>query len=522
MTRSLLIVSLLFSLKFYSQIKDSLITFQDIKFKNEAEKVVFKKTSYNEVNDIISALLMSYSGENIHPSNGVIEKIDNCVAKLNKEIKEKSEVKKIKIIYDVVHKTFFSSYKLENSFSDIFSKGEYNCLSGTALYGIILTKLNIPFNVIEAPNHVYLIAYPQTHKILMESTAPQNGYFKFNDNFINQYIKSLYNSKLISKTEFETTPTDKLFEKYYFNESYYNLRDMISLQFSNYAVYYAEEKLYAEALNEIKKAYYFSPSKRNKNTLKFFLACQLQNKDYENELLVNDFALLCRINNLNKQDVSDENIKHEFLRLTESQLINTSNFSMYENSFNKIKQEIKDSSLLNELTFGYHYELSRLGYLNLRDSLFEIPHLLSAYNANPKNSNLQTLILSYFEQLIKGSYDAKKVMKIINQFNNYFTFTKNHPNFNTVKANCILELAYQNFYVNDIKTGENYISEFETLMKNYQETYPNDAYIEKAYSQPAMIYYKKGNSSKARQLLKKGLEYAPGNFGLTVRLDQLK
>lgn len=522
MTRSLLIVSLLFSLKFYSQVKDSLVTFKDIKFKNDAEKLVFEKTKGNEVNDIISALLISYNAENVYQPKEAIEKIDNCVAKLKKEIGEKNEVKKIKFIYDFVHKIFFTNYKLENSFSDIFSKGEYNCLSGTALYGIILTKLNIPFNVIEAPNHVYLIAYPQSHKILMESTAPQNGYFKFNDNFINQYVKSLYNSKLISKSEFETTPTDKLFEKYYFNASYYNLKDMISLQYSNYAVYYAEEKQYTDATNEIKKAYYFNPSERNKNTLKFLLAYQLQNKDYENESLVNDLALLCRFNNFNKQDVTDENIKHEFARLTESQLINTSNFSMYENSFNKITQEIKDTSLLNELTFGYHYELSRLGYLNLRDSIFEIPHLIGAYNANPKNSNLQTLILSYFEQLVKGSYDAKKVMKVINQFNNYFTFTKNHPNFNTVKANCVLELAYQNFYVNDIKTGENYISEFETLMKNNQETYPNDAYIEKAYSQQAMIYYKKGNSGKARLLLKKGLEYAPGNFGLTVRLSQLK
>ncbi len=518
----LLIAPLLISFNYYSQVKDSIVSLRDIKYKNEAEKSIFEKTECTNVNDIISALLIGYSPENIYRSKDAIEKIDDCVSSLNKEIAGKSEIKKIKYIYDFVHKKFFISYKMENSFSDIFSKGEYNCLSGTALYAIILTKLNIPFSIVEAPNHVYLIAYPESHKIIMESTDPQNGYFQFNDNFVNQYIKSLYNSKLISKSEYESTPTNKLFEKYYFNSSYHNLRDMISLQYSNYGAYYSEEKKYTEAIGEIKKAYYFDPSERNKNILKFLLVYNVQNKEYENDELVDELILLCRFNRLNEQEITDENIKYEFNRLTKSQLISESNYSMYKSSFTNIIRELKDTTLLNEITYAYHFEIARLGYLNSKDSIYEMPHLIGAYKATPKNSNIQALILSYFEQLIKGSYDPKKIMKIIDQFNSHFSFTKNHASFNTIKANCLLELAYQNYYVNDTKTGENYIAEFEALMKNNKETYPNDAYIEKAYSESAMIFYKKGNSAKARQLLKKGLEYSPGNFGLTVRLSQLR
>ncbi len=115
------------------------------------------------------------------------------------DIDTKSEVKKVKYVYDYVHKQFLKVYKLQNSFADIFSKGEYNCVSASALYAIIFTKLDIPFNIIEAPHHVYLVAYPQTFKILIETTSPEKGYYQFNDNFINQYVKILYNSKLISK-----------------------------------------------------------------------------------------------------------------------------------------------------------------------------------------------------------------------------------------------------------------------------------------------------------------------------------
>jgi len=51
-----------------------------------------------------------------------------------------------------------------------------------------------------------------------------------------------------------------------------------------------------------------------------------------------------------------------------------------------------------------------------------------------------------------------------------FDFTNENTGFNGVKANCILELSYQSFAVNDISKGENYIKEFEKLMTTKSET----------------------------------------------------
>jgi hypothetical protein len=469
----------------------------------------------------VRLLLISHDKNKVYQDEKAIQQINECVNYLTSEIGAKSEIKKVKYVYDYVHKKFLKIYKLENSFSDIFSKGEYNCVSASAFYAIIFTKLKIPFNVIEAPQHVYLVAYPQTHKILLETTSPEKGYYQFNDNFISQYIKSLYGAKLISKDEFESNTTNQLFDKYYFSSKGLSLQEIVSLQYSNYAVYDIEQKKYDEAINEIKKAYFLNPYERNQFILKSSLIYSIQNNNYDGKQHVNNLALICRFNNGKHEEISSEKIKNEFVRLTENQLINNSNFDLYSESYNTIIKEITDTLLKSQISFHYHFELSRLGYLSNKDTLYELPHLRAAYEINPKNANLQSLILSYLEKQMRVMDEPKKLINIMDLNSHNFSFLKENSGLNGVKANCLLELAYQNFAIHDMKSGERYLKEFETLILEQKETRADDNFIEKAYAFAAGIYYKQGNVAKSRQFLKTGLQYAPDNFGLKLRLNQL-
>ena len=509
------------SLLFLSQINDSLVKKSDLRFKNTEEKTAFIPNDVSNPNNVLSLLLISYEKENIYDTKKAQQQIDDCVKKLKVEIENKSDVKKVKFVYDYVHKQFLKVYKLQNSFADIFSKGEYNCVSASALYAIIFTKLNIPFHAIEAPQHVYLITYPQTLKILIETTSPENGYFQFNNNYIEQYVKSLYSSKHITKEEYESNTANQLFDKYYFDSRGLSLLDIASLQYSNYAVYHFAEKQYSQAINEIKKAYYLNQYDRNKYILKSSLIYNIENNKYDKQEQVEELALLFRFNDKKDDDLGNENLKNEFLRLKENQLINTSNYSLFDESYKTIIKEIHDSALSNDISYSYYYELARLGYLNNKDSTYELPYLRNAYKINPKNANLQSIILSYMERLIKVKNDPRDIIKILNQCSSSFDFMNENNGYNGVKANCILELAYQNYAVNDIIKGENYLKEFETLMNLKKDILVDDSFIEKAYSFAAGVYYKKGNLVKTKQTLKTGLIYAPDSFGLKIRLNQL-
>ncbi|HKR07486.1 MAG TPA: hypothetical protein VJY62_22820 [Bacteroidia bacterium] len=499
---------------------DSLIKFSDLIFKNEFEKTAIAQCMPGNSPDMINIFLSPYLKETVFNAEASHQKINDCIHALRSQVENKSESKKVKIIYDYVHKTFFKVYKMENSFCDIFNKGEYNCVSASALYGIVFSKLGIPYQVKETPNHVYLEAYPNTGKVLIETTSPEKGYYRFSDEFAQNYIKNLYKSKLISKAEMDTSNTTDLFNKYYFSSENVSLVQLAGLQYSNYGIYYLDEKNYAAAVDELKKAYYLYPSERNKYTLKLALLLQAGNNNYSNMEQVYNLVTLCHYKNLKDDEISDEVIRAEFSRVTQSQLISNSDYAKFDSSYNLISAALTDTALKNVIAFDYHLELARLGLLNSKDTLYELKHLQAAYAINGNNANLQAIILAYFGRIVEKSNDAASILNLVDSYCRKFSFLDNNDQFNAIKANCLLELSYRNYSLNNLAKGDSYIKEFEGLYEKQKNLPISETYVEKAYMTAAGAYFKKGNYAKSKQLIKSGLIVTPGSFGLRQMLTQ--
>lgn len=501
---------------------DSLVKFNELSFHSDFERELFKSyISKKSQTDIIDLFLHTFEKKNSINSTAIHAKINDCVAVLLKETKGLSETKKVKEIYKFIHKRFLSVYKLRNSFADIFDKGEYNCVSASALYAIVFKMMDIPFQIIEAPQHVYLVAYPNSHKIMIETTLPTNGYFTFSDVYIEKFIKYMYENKIISKEEYDFHSANELFNKYYFMNKGMSLLELAGIQYSNFTAYHIDDENYAEAQKEIKKAYFLIPSERNKYLLQNITIHLVRNKKYKTSEDVNDLCILCRYNNVSKNDISDENIKYEFGRITEEQFITNSNTFEFENSFKLLQNCITDSILKNEIAFYYHYELSRMGIQKLKDKQYLFEHFKKAYNIKPKHNDIQSIIRSYFFILVDKNGEPNYVAKIIQEFIENFNFLNTDPAFNSIRANCLLEMCYQHFTYKDYIKGETFRLDFEKLADSDKEIIPSERFVEKAYSTVASYYFKKGNKLKTKEVLKKGLQYSPDNFGLKIRLNQL-
>lgn len=521
-SKYIVVLFLTFVRLFGQQKIDSLITFSNLEFKTDFERNTFREyAQFGAKTDIVDLFLVKFEDKTAFNSTEAHTRIKECVSDLLKATESVSEVKKIKIIYKEVHQRFFKKYNLRNSFSDIFEKGEYNCVSASALYAIILQKMNIPFQIIEAPQHVFLVAYPNTHKVLIESTVPSNGYLVFSDAQVNRFVKHLYDSKLISKEEYENKPAAELFNKYYFDSNGLSLLELAGVQYSNFAIYHSTDENYAKALCEIKKACFLSANERNKYLLEHVASYLVINNSYSEKKDVQNLCILCRFNGQNEKEVSNEKIKYEFGRIIQEQLINNSNESEFENSYNIISSCVSDSALKNELSFYFHYEMARVGYQKQKSKEFEIPHLKKAYAIKSKNSDLQAIIRAYCANQIDVTTEPKMIMATLNEFNSTFDFLNTDQAFNSVRANCLLELCYQNYMLNLITQGETYRNEFEQLADSQENFKPAERYVEKAYSTAASYYFKKGNKNKTREILKKGISYAPQNFGLQIRLNQV-
>lgn len=498
---------------------DSLIKFSDLHFKSPVERSAFVNYQANSKNHL-NLFLSSYNKATTVSADKVQQRIDDCANVLIKETDAMTEPKKIKFIYKYVHQEFLKMYSLHNNFSDIFEKGEYNCVSGSALYALIFEKLGIPYQIIEIPAHVYLVAYPLTHKIRIETTDPKHGYVQFGNSYIESYVKYLLESKIISQNEMDTSTISKVFNRHYFAASGVSIKALAGIQYSNFYLYDYEENNHEEGFSEIKKAFFLNPDERTRYLLKSALAYCVTNNDYSDKKTVDALALLCRYHNSNEKEITSESIKHEFLRLKENQLIKNSNYLMFDSSFTNITHTLKDTSLIKEISFYYHYELARLGYNTYKDKEYEVSHLSAAYKSNPKHADLQNLIIGYFAKLIDYNSEPGNIIKLMDQFTTAYPFLNNHTKFNSTKANCLLELGYQSFTTNNLIKGEKFLSDFELLCSKNTELEPTAQFVEKAYSVAAGIYYKKGNYAKAKQFLKSGLKYAPESFGLKLRLSQ--
>jgi hypothetical protein len=499
---------------------DSLINFNELSFKNEMEEKVFSDFSCGKAIDSILVFLTPYPKEAAINPDAFKEKINNCVNELQPQLIGKSETKKVKLIYDVVHKTFFKVYKLTNSFCDIFQKGEYNCVSATALYAIIFSKLGIPVQIKEMPTHVFLEAYPGTSKVVLETTAPDKGYYQFSDEIKEGYVKSLSRRKVISKEEMDTTSVAVLFNRYYFSSEDISLIQLAGIQYSNFGIYYNDDRNYSNAVEELKKSYSLYPSERIKFLLKQTLLAQVSNSNYTNASQVKQLVTLCHYNNLKDEEVSNENIKHEFLRVVEAQLIDNSDYAQFDTSYFLVDKALNDSSLKRDIAFAYHNELARLGQINVRDSAYEMKHFNAAYSINPNNANLQGIILAYFANVTEKMSDPFLIMKLIKSYAENFSFLDANEHFNRIRANCTLELSFRSYSYNNILNGDNYIKEFEELYKDNKKVSAEFSFIEKAYSTAASVYFKKGNYARSKQIIKSGLQYAPESFRLKQMLSE--
>jgi hypothetical protein len=87
-----------------------------------------------------------------------------------------SEINLAKILFHKAHRNFLKNYRAYATVTDIFEKGNYDCLSGTYFLSHALSNLGIKHRIIETNYHVFLIAETNRGDVLMESTDRYQGF----------------------------------------------------------------------------------------------------------------------------------------------------------------------------------------------------------------------------------------------------------------------------------------------------------------------------------------------------------
>jgi hypothetical protein len=129
----------------------------------------------------------------------------------------KNEKQFLNHLFIKAHQKFLKDYEEYSGFSEMLSTGKYNCLTGTALYALLLEHFGFKYEIIETNYHIFLLAQTNVGKILFEATDPVNG-FVDNSKKIESRINT-YKQNIIQETDTEKT-------YYRYNFDLYNVVDL--------------------------------------------------------------------------------------------------------------------------------------------------------------------------------------------------------------------------------------------------------------------------------------------------------
>jgi hypothetical protein len=125
--------------------------------------------------ELLPELLASYP--TTQPQD-ITTKLTSFVTSLQDKRSKHSEQDFLKLIFRESHRKFFKNYKPYTQFSEIFERGNYDCLSATSFLTLILEEFNFEFKIIETNYHIFLSVETNEGPVLLESTDRFGGIVK--------------------------------------------------------------------------------------------------------------------------------------------------------------------------------------------------------------------------------------------------------------------------------------------------------------------------------------------------------
>lgn len=117
----------------------------------------------------------------------------------NKRSKFKSDEVFLRYTFRETHKTFLHHYMAYSQFPELFESGNYDCLTATSLFSIVLDAFDVEYKIVETNYHIFLLAETNQKQILIESTDKTNG-FVTDDRSINERLKGYRENKISAAT----------------------------------------------------------------------------------------------------------------------------------------------------------------------------------------------------------------------------------------------------------------------------------------------------------------------------------
>jgi len=193
----------------------------------------------------------------------LIKKFENLVKKLERvQNRRNSDYAFLKAIFYKTHSDLLVDYDRLATMDQTLSNGQFGCLTGTAIYAMVLQHFGYDYRIIELPNHVFIHLTLDNKSYVFESTLPFGGFMKTSVEMEQLLKQPWLNNRRIS----QLTTVGNWFEDFKELPNEYttiNLQQLAGLQYFNESAKYYLSKDYVNAMEMVLKAYELYPSERS-------------------------------------------------------------------------------------------------------------------------------------------------------------------------------------------------------------------------------------------------------------------
>ena len=428
-----------------------------------------------------------------------------------------SAEKKIEQVERSLNADLLLSFEHQSSFSDLFSKGNYNYFTAASVYALILDQVDIPNNIREVSTGISILAYPDDEQITIEIDGPGSPFFKFAHDTRSNFVEFLRESNAVDDATFAMVNSRSLFERYYFADYGLSIREMIGMQYLKSAIDYLKKSEPANAYTQFEKAFILYPCHKIQYLLMTQLNSFLTAMDYYK---LQDLGYLINASRLIGFGMDREMITSYLQDIVRQVLTEKQDLKGMQYIFDYLQEYLADEALKKDFSFRFYYETGRLHFIDgqYRKALASSE---TAYSLKPDDENNQNLLVGSL-----GGYTINSnpgmVLEKINLYDTAYIGIVDNEIYLTIKQHACLEFFGEAFQLQDSKNGELYMALFEDMVDQHPDIIINSLAIGRSYSSAAIYYYRQGHVQKSREIVEKGLKYAPHNLELKLKLKSFE
>ncbi len=477
-----------------------------LEYSSDYERQIFLKGPLDKNDKLKYFLLLNKRCDQTYVNEVGIWFKDIVAQLKEKKIDNKNNNQKIVLIQKLVKKKYLLKYTYNIEFHELYEKGFFNCVTGSALFALIFDEFHIPYQILSSPTHVYLIAFPGNENYIVESTINNPDALVFSKSFKEEYLKMLVDRKTISDLQISKSSTDELFSKYYLSEKKINLWNLIGEHYNNNAIELTSTDRDLAIFSQFFKAHKFNNDERIEHSFMMYLT------RISDKLTSSDYAsLLACLHHEYPNNTELLKATHAYyLSLINSLYESNSSDSLIQNALNGAKNCINDSATLKDILFNER--LLAFDNVNIWETQKQFKIGKEALALKPDYLKLKkimgALMLSQIEDLRKPELFKTSLDEFVKEFPDM------KEDENIKMASFIVEVALiMDLYSQGNTAAAN--KRFVQLESKFKEYYSTSllfqSLTEEAYGEAIATNIRKNNFNIAETLIGNGFKIMPAS-----------